>query len=532
LIRKGDQQQRVILHRLPFAIGRRPGSDLVIESLAVSRDHALITFENGEYWLADRNSKHGTYINGKRVKRSLLRANDRISFGAPAGPEAIFSFQEATTAIDLLSHMGGLRAPSDLEKLSLLLEAARKLNHAHVLEDVLLTLLELTLRVTGAERAYVFLRDQENRLKLAAGRDSLGRTLADDNTISRSILQQAADSGCEFLLTDTESAGAASSNSIVAFDLRTVICIPLTTIQVKERDTDPGTASPPGKASASQLGVLYLDSHIASRNLSGISQDVLRAIASQAAALVENASLVQAEEAARVYQRELAIAASIQRNLMPVNIPQPPFARLCARNVPSKEVGGDFFDVIETASGLLLVIGDIAGKGISAALLASTLQGMLYSHLTAPLPLAEAATAVNRYLSQRCLESKYATLILASLSPGGLLEWVNCGHLRPLRVSNGSLQPLEAADLPVGLFADATYHSSHFHLSNGDRLVLYTDGITEAANAREEEFGEERLKAAILAGSPPDEILAQVKEFSGGAAMNDDCTLLELRYQS
>ena len=274
--------------------------------------------------------------------------------------------------------------------------------------------------------------------------------------------------------------------------------------------------------------MLYLDSHLAARNLTGTSQDVLRAIAREAAALVENASLVQAEEAARIYQRELAIAASIQRNLMPIDLPQPRYAQIEARSAACREIGGDFFDVIETAGGMLLVLGDIAGKGIPAALLASSLQGMLYASLTAPLPLAQAASAVNRYLCQHYLEAKYATLLLALLAPDGLLEWVNCGHLRPLRVSHGTLEPLESGNLPVGLFPDAVYESAYCQLTGGDRLVLYTDGITEAENSREEEFGDERLKAAILAGLSLDEIFAQVREFGGGAVLNDDSTILDV----
>ena len=135
-------------------------------------------------------------------------------------------------------------------------------------------------------------------------------------------------------------------------------------------------------------GVLYVDSRFASREFSGVGHDILRAIATEAASLIENARLVQAEEESRRYQQELTIAASIQQRLMQVKIPEVPFAKLRGKNLSCKEIGGDFFDAVNTKEGLAVVLADVSGKGVSAALLASTLQGMIYSHLSSGMPLA------------------------------------------------------------------------------------------------------------------------------------------------
>src|SRR5713101_4318969 len=147
------------------------------------------------------------------------------------------------------------------------------------------------------------------------------------------------------------------------------------------------------------MGALYVDSRFASRDISSVSNDILRAIATEAASLIENARLVQAEEASRRYQQELSIAASIQQRLMAVTIPEVPFARLKGRNLSCKEIGGDFFDAVNTDEGLAVVLADVSGKGVSAALLASTLQGMIYSQLVARMPLTEIVTAATR---RRC----------------------------------------------------------------------------------------------------------------------------------
>ena len=231
--------------------------------------------------------------------------------------------------------------------------------------------------------------------------------------------------------------------SIMNFDLRTVICIPL-------------LRHPDG--SAPQVsGALYLDSQRISRDLSTVSNDLLRAIAREAAALVENAELVQEQENTRRYEQELAIAGTIQQQLMTVKIPGSSFAQVHARNIPCKEIGGDFFDVIATESSISAVLADICGKGVSAALLASILQGMIYAQLKASVPLAEIADVANRFLCQKELGEKYATLTIARLSPAGLLEFINCGHVTPFLVRGGTLARTEPQNPPVGLLEDVSY---------------------------------------------------------------------------
>src|SRR6202165_3008 len=144
--------------------------------------------------------------------------------------------------------------------------------------------------------------------------------------------------------------------SIVAFDLRTVICMPLRKPLVQTtRGEQPGGGE--------VMGALYVDSRFASRDIAGVSKDILRAIATEAAQLVENARLVQAEEAGRRYQQELSIAASIEQRLLAVTLPEVPFARVNGRNMSCKEIGGDFFEAVNTPQGLAVVLADVSGKG-------------------------------------------------------------------------------------------------------------------------------------------------------------------------
>jgi serine phosphatase RsbU (regulator of sigma subunit) len=261
-----------------------------------------------------------------------------------------------------------------------------------------------------------------------------------------------------------------------------------------------------------------------------VSHDILRAIATEAAQLIENARLVQAEEAGRRYQQELSIAAAIQQGLMAVTIPEVPFARLSGRNLSCKEIGGDFFDAVNTPTGLAVVLADVSGKGVSAALLASILQGMVYSHLIAGMPLTEIVTALNRFFTQKHIGEKYATMIIARLRHDGELEYVNCGHVPPVWICNQEVLRPSHGNLPVGLLADATYESDRCQMKPGDRLIMVTDGVTEAENARGDMFDSDRLEVVAGKSRSMDDILAAVADFCGGTPLNDDCTVVEIVY--
>jgi serine phosphatase RsbU (regulator of sigma subunit) len=532
---QGSEQRNVVLNRTPFTVGRKVDKDLVIADPRVSRDHALIVLEGGDFFLLDQGSKHGTFVNGERIQRQKLERNDRLEFGARESAYVIFHPAQDTsnTAREFLSQISGIQISqeaTDLEKLTLFLDAARKLNTVGVLDEILLTMLDVTLRLIRAERGYVFLKEEDGKLRLAAGRNAQGQPLLDDKTISHSILEESLRSNSEFLLSDTsQSLDMAGRQSIVAYDLRTVVCIPLRKIHVQS-SRDVQTPMPPPSA-VEILGVLYMDSRFASRDISGVGHEILHVIATEAASLIENARLVQAEEESRRAQQELAIAASIQQRLMQVKIPEVPFARLRGRNLPCKEIGGDFFDAVNTKEGLAVVLADVSGKGVSAALLASTLQGLIYSHLSAGTPLLQVVEAVNRFFTEKLVGEKYATVLLARLRRDGDLEYVNCGHVPPLLICNGEAIRPPHGNVPVGLLADAKYESSRCQLNAGDSFILVTDGVTEAENAMGEFFEDSRLEAVAAKDPTLEGIFSAVAAFCGGTALGDDCTVVELQYK-
>jgi len=528
----GADRRTIVLDRFPFTIGRRTDRDLVMADPRVSREHAHFIREADGTYIVDQGSRHGTFVNGERVNRRKLGRNDHIEFGVQGAAYVLFSPDRSpsSAAQQFLSQFSSWKpasgAGSDLEMLNVFLEAARKLNTSGVLDDVLQTLLEAALRLTHAERGFVFLRHSDGELHLAAGRDKNGESISDDSTISRSVLRDAANSASEFLVTDTDDTSKlAGRESVVAHNLHSVICIPLrkTTIQEKVKDDT--------KAGVNNdvQGVLYLDAHFLSGKLSSVSHDILRTIANGAATLVENASLVQAEDAAKRYRQELAIAAEIQQRLMTVTVPEVPFAKVNAVSYACKDIGGDFFDLVYTEKGLSLIVADVSGKGVSAAVVASILQGMLYSQLARDSSLPEMIAAVNRFLCEKVGGQKYATLVVARLVSSGELELINCGHVPPLLVTGGKITRLEEGNLPVGLVPAAEFAATRLHLAPDDRLLLVTDGVTEAEDATGEFFGTERLESCCHQGLVA--IEQAVTVFRGDTPLTDDFTITEMIFR-
>ena len=515
LIRVPGQNRRVALRGAEFTIGRSEDCDLVLSDNRISRVHARVIEEGGNYFIIDAGSRHGIFVNGERRSRSRLDHNDQIAFGVP---EISITFLEheprSSSATQLFSELGSHRHDSsELQQLRLFLDAARALGGGGILEDTLRRMLSCAIKITSAERAFVYLADENNKTRMACGVDAAGLDLNDDHGVSRSVVEEAMRTAAEFITGDAmQQSGLAARESIVAHELRVLVALPLRVVHF---------------TSGSKVhGVLYLDSHMASHNLSSLSHDVLRALAGECAAVLESAKLLEAEEGARLYRQEMAIAASIQRGLITHPRIKCDFARATGYSLPCKEVGGDFYDIHATDQTLTAIVADVSGKGVSAALLASLIQGMLYAQLDLGMPLPKAVAVINRYLCSRVAGQKYATLLVAQISRDHTLRLVNCGHVPAIIAVDGNCSYLDDGDLPIGLLEDAEYHLIEKPFPPGSRLCMLTDGITECENAAGQEFGVDAVKTAVFGPDPIADVVAQLQQFCAGFEIQDDCTLM------
>jgi phosphoserine phosphatase RsbU/P len=522
LIEVGGQQRTLEITRSPLTIGRAEDCDATIADLKVSRQHAKLVIEGGEYYIIDCDSRHGTFLNGERRERARLKNRDEITFGV-AGVKIVFRDSAAAntphTSTDmLLTRLGSKSDITDLEKLRLFLEAARSLTGGVVVTEVLRNMLDYALKITKAERGFVYLKDADKggTPVLACGLDNNGANLSIDAKVSHSVVYEALNSAAEFITGDAlKQQALAERQSIVLNELRTVIAIPLRTRQH-------------GTSAIDVDGVLYLDSRSVSHNLSGVSNEVLRALASECAAVLESAKLVAAEHAAQQYRKEMEIAASIQRSLISASKVENDFVRVNACSIPCREVGGDFFDVHVAPDTVTVIVADVSGKGISAALLASVIHGMFYAQMTSGARLVDAVASINRFLCSRVAGQKYATLLAAQLHRDGKLAMVNCGHVPAIFAQDGHVIHVEDGDMPVGLIPEVEFHVIERELPAGSRVCILTDGISETENAEGEEFGTSVIAKFICSAEPIREILDAVQSFGGYREAQDDRTLVVL----
>lgn len=515
LIETASQRRKVVVAKSPFTIGRAKDCDAAIDDFRVSRLHARLLSENGQHFIMDAGSLHGTFVNGTRIERATIKNNDEITLGV-RGLKLIFLEGSPVSSVTqvLQRKFSPDSAISEMEKLNLFLEAARSLSSGSVIEDVLRNMLDYALRLTKADRGFVYLKQAGSGPSLACGLDDTGHSLFQDANVSRSVVQEALTSAAEFITSDaTQQSALAARQSIVMNELRTVIAIPL-----RVRRTP--------AASLEVEGVLYLDSHSISHNLSGFSEDVLRALAGECVSVLEHVRLLETEQAAKLYRQEMEIAASIQRSLIAKPEVLCDFARVRGCSIPCREVGGDVFDVLVSPQAVTLMVADVSGKGISAALLASVIHGMLYAQIASGVSLVHGVNAVNRFLCSRVAGQKYATLLVAQLSRHGTLQIVNCGHVPPILVSGGVFTRINDGDLPLGLRGEASFHVIKHALPVGARLCILTDGITESEDARGTEFGLERVEECLCLADPVQATLAAIENFCGDREAQDDRTLV------
>jgi len=523
-------EHRVVLDKPSTSIGRSPSQGVVLPDPSVSRQHATILREGDEFVIVDQKSSYGTYVNGERVERATLRDGDMLQLGSleasklrfhsPA-PEQADGRKPAGTV--LLTSLHGLQRVDNTEKpaahelgqLNWLLSAARQLNAGSAINDILTTLLQLTLQLTGVERGFVFLKEGEE-MKLARGLTSDGTIVQEDSAVSRRAMQRAIDSERKFSISDTLTDNAASAwASVMANRIRSIYCIPL-----RKREA--------GNAATRLLGLLYLDSQIGPGHLSEVDHQLLDTISTEAAALLHNALLAEAEYRTRLVREELAIAAKIQSGLMSIDIPVLSYAVLDARSIPCLEIGGDFFNAVALDDCVCAGIADVSGKGVSAAIVGATVQGIIHAQLMSRVGLPAIASQLNQFLFSRSV-GKYLTMVLVKLYLDGRVEYLNCGHIQPLVVRGSRIIRLEESNLIVGLLPGVSYTSAMCQLEPGDRLLLVTDGIVEAENPAGEPFGDGGLET-IAPAANIDAILEHVARYHAPNPAQDDCTLLQVEY--
>ncbi len=535
-------RRKVPVTQCPFLIGRGAEGDnqLQLPDSRISRCCAALVYADGVYHLEDRGQRYGVFVNGKKIDVQALRDADTITFGVPDSFQLIFRtglsekpFAEILSQLEQTSAMeSGARS---LRQLNLLLEATALLQSHLPLEDILAAMVDRAIGLAEADRGLLLEADPKGGLRPLLARERGARSLpAESLAPSQTAIAQAIKERRSVVEEDVAQAAVAlrDARSVLGQQLRSVIAIPLHSV-AHLRSGGPTASSMLGEL----LGVLYLDSRRPA-TFSGMERRLLDCLALEAAAALDNARLVRHEQEQRRLEQELEIGRRVQQALLPKGFRHFPHFQVTGINQPCLAVGGDYFDLMELSPDrIAFVIADVSGKGLGAALVTALLQGT-FSAMTLGRDLPSVFAHVNRFICAHSELERYATLFFGMLDTAGRLEFINAGHPSPLLVRAGCVtSSFPAGCLPLGLFPHATFEVSSCILEPGDTLILFTDGITEAANQHDEQFRIERLRKVVERHSNaaidelPTAILAGVEEFTCCADQDDDLTLLIIQYQ-
>ena len=530
-----DGQENVLPLAAPeILIGRKGDADVVLNNQHVSRHHAKLVKSGEGYLIQDLGSTHGTFVNEARVEQQALNDGDRITLGKdridlhyltgnakPPTPR-----KADTTQIFEKSLMDlGVVLPSsysDLEKVSCILDFQYQWEQLFTPDAAFQKILESALKISGAERGFV-MTGENGIFGYSAGMDGKGRKLSlSDFKASHTAVDDVVKTAAPVFMVEGLDNRYKEQASIVAMNVRAIACLPLLGI--------PSQADTP-----SILGILYLDSTKRMHSLSGLDQKILAKLAVEAGNVLERLEMIKSIESRKKLEQELALAEETQKSLLPQTLPQVRNLSIHAFSKPTRYVGGDFYDFIELESGDLYgVIADVSGKGISASLLSSTLLGCLQMQLRAGATVHDSINRLNRFLCEKSSASRFVTMFLFTMNSEGQGTYISAGHNPSYlyRAATHEIEELHSNNMIVGAFPFATYEPASLQLNQGDVLLAYSDGLTEAENLKGEMLGEEAVKeimrteASAGAMQLEQKLLDTIQSFTAGRLATDDITLI------
>ena len=553
-------------------LGRHPNCQIVLPNAAVSRHHAQILESHGTYYIEDLRSRNKTYVNGEETRgRRELHDGDNIrlcdvvlqflqfpsdvNHQPPDGAEQTPLSEDSAEISDLSALDEGesrvylvstetVEQGSDLErstsirlraddvshhstidpnvKLRAIVEITQALSRELKVDRVLPKLLVTLFNIfPQAEQGFVLLKDFDtHKLKVKASR-TRGDSPADNVAVSMTVVRHVLQSGEAILSADvSDDSRFKASTALSKMQIRSMMCVPM---RSQEGDG---------------IGVIQIVTRDEVRAFTEEDLDLLVSLASQAAMAVENARLHEEDVKRRELERDLNFATQVQLGFLPKSRPDVPGYAFADYYEAAQSVGGDYFDYIMLPDGrVALAIGDVAGKGMPAALLMARLYSSTRFQLLTRPSIEEAVTGLNEEISSSGLGHRFITFAVMVLDPStNELTVVNAGHLTPLlRRASGRVVQFgkKSSGLPLGIVPDLVYASEAVTLEPCDAVIAYTDGVTEEMNAVREIYGQTRLielierETGTIAGLI-ESIVNDVEKYGDRETPRDDTCIIGL----
>ena len=514
-----------------ISIGRHPECTIVVEAGAVSRFHAKVTRQGQEFFVEDAGSRNGTFLNGELLKAPQpLREGDRIrisdvefifhheavpEFARPSDSEVTYegsnfgimmvedsdsTEQLSAARVEYRSSVDGLKMTATPEaKLEALMKINSNLSDALGLDEVLPKVLESLFTIfPSADRGFVVMRNDDGEIvpRWVKNRQKTDET--ETVRISRTIIRKVMDSGEAILSLDaTEDSRFDSSESIADFSIRSMICAPL--------------CDGSGKA----FGALQIDSTQGRGQFREGDVDLLAGVATQAGVVINNARMHEQALVQREVEQDLKLAIDVQQAFLPQEAPVVEGYRFGSFYKAAHHIGGDYFDYISLPDGrCAVVVADVVGHGVAAAMFMAKLSAETRFCLASDANLARAIERLNDRMSSLQVD-RFITFLLLVVDPKSeMATIVNAGHMPPIvrTASDASISEPgeEESGLPIAIDTGMDYEAVDFKMSRGDVAVMYTDGINEAMNAEDEEFGMERMRELTSQGGDADVIAKRI----------------------
>jgi serine phosphatase RsbU (regulator of sigma subunit) len=535
------ESKTVPLKKPLLSLGRSSENDLSYPNDPwLSRNHLCFERQGVSWTVRDCESRNGTIINHSPLREShSLVVGDRIYAGhltievrldVTDAPRNVVSFvptanesldQKGTIYTNLEKVLGQTRAvkkarPDDItltttRVVGALIRAGQELASHRPLEKLFEVILDLSLSAVDAARGVILTLEKDGELKLRASKGA-------NFNISTAVRDRVLGDKMSFMISDAQIDEAfREQKSILIHKVRSMMAVPL---QVGDR----------------AIGLIYVDTGNLLKPFSQEDLDLLTVMSNVAAIRIEQARLIEVEQSEKLMESELASASEIQRSLLPTENPHCEGYDIAGYNLSCHTVGGDYYDFLPYHDGrLAIVVGDVAGKGLSASLMMSSLQARVHMLAESSPDPATALTVLNRNVAKRCPPGRFITFFYGLLDPmTGKLQYANAGHNHPLLLrKDGSAVELAGHSMVMGILDDIRYQTYEIVLDPGDLLALFSDGVTEARTQDEtQEFGEERLagflaeERASSANIVIDDLMTYVRNWTGQMAFADDFTMV------
>lgn len=537
------------LQNQKISVGRAEDNDIPLSDPFISGHHAFIYPVENTYVIRDNNSKNKTFLNGKETKAEVkLKQGDEILVGStriifdqqlstnveltdveisPESVNTIMNVQEVLKKPDLSSTIRAA-VPFDLEEIkaehqaySVISEVSKALVIHLPLNELLDHIMDLLSEVLPMDRGILMLKEGHPVQFIPKVVRINNKNLMNQKfQVCQSIINMSVDKHSSILTSDAQADPRfMGRESVIRMNIHSAMCVPLWN-------------------NKEIIGIIYADRISSLDQFTQEDLKLLTLLSNLAAVKIENAKLTEQAIEKEKMEKELALAAQIQKDFLPKAIPESKMFDISGNNITCYQVGGDYYDFIDIDDNRLgITIADVSGKGVSASLLMASLRAALHSDVHADYNLAAMAAKLNDFVQRSSAPNCFITFFFGELNKKtGKLKYVNAGHNPPLYADkSGTVNRLEVCGLCLGMLPTQTYDVKTLTLKPGEMALFYTDGITECRSKDNQEFTEERLihllqnNRKLSSHDFLKKVHQELDAFSAGTEQMDDMTLVVVK---